>query len=577
VRSVLLAALAHLAIGTAALAEDRYEQRLEERALALLGRQRASAPEGRVIGRVFIVSEDIVGPGDPYPRVLNAVHVTTRESVVRRELLFAEGEPYRADLAEETARNLRGLSIIALARVVPLESEAAGAVDVLVATKDLWSIRFNSSFNLAGQLLQYLRLRPTEQNLLGLDKQLSGDLELRLDTIALGAEYVDRRLLGSRLYLQQRASVVLGRDSLGAEGTVGTFRLGRPFFSLATERAFEVEALWRVRPERVFQGAAVHELVGADGTTAPHAYHVRELSISAWDMHAGPGAFRVELGGGGGGYTHSYRPPSGLSPAEEQILREQALPRSEDAGWVGARLRAFTTDYRVLRDVETFALPEDVQVGLLVRGELRLAASRPGFIELWSSGRYRYLAGDALLTASAAGSLRWQLGGDLDEVVNRRAAAELSVVSPWVGIGRFVARGNFQLRAADLDKAVLFLGGGNGLRGLAPEALQGTRVLLLNLEYRTRPVEIATLHVGGVFFWDGGSAWGGANSPLPQPLVQTVGLGLRALFPQFDVEPVRIDFGFVLNAPSPPPLERLSASFGQITRYRPSLFDTPFE
>jgi outer membrane translocation and assembly module TamA len=100
---------------------------------------------------------------------------------------------------------------------------------------------------------------------------------------------------------------------------------------------------------------------------------------------------------------------------------------------------------------------------------------------------------------------------------------------------------------------------------------------LLNLEYRTRPVEIATLHVGGVAFWDGGSAWGDARSPLPQPLAHTVGVGLRALFPQFDVEPIRIDFGFVLDGPSPHPSRRFSASFGQITRYRPAMFEFPFE
>lgn len=572
---MLLAALAHLAIGTPALGEDRYEQRLEERALAALGRQRAAAPEGRIIGRVVIVSEDIVGPGDPYPRLLNAVHVTTRESVVRRELLFAEGEPYRAALAEETARNLRRMPIIALARVVPLDSEASGAVDVLVVTKDLWSIRLNSSFNWAGQLLQYLRIRPTEQNLLGLDKQLSADLELRLDALALGAEYFDRRLLGSRLYLQQRAAIVLGRDSRAIEGTEGVFRLGRPFFSLASESAFELEAAWRVRPKRVFQGAALHQLVGPDGTMAPHAYDVRELSVSAWEMRASPGVFRFEVGGGAGGYTHRYRAPPNLSAEQQQILRDQALPRSEDAGWLGVRLRAFTAEYRVLRDVDTFALPEDVQVGLLVHGQLRLAASRPGFAEIWSSVRYRHLAGDAVLTAGAAGSVRWYPGGGVEDLVNRRAAAEASLVSPWIGIGRWVARGSFQVRAGDLDKAVLFLGGGNGLRGLAPEALQGTRVLLLNLEYRTRPVEIATLHVGAVLFWDSGAAWGSLTSA--GPLVHTLGFGLRALFPQFDVEPVRIDFGFVLNAPSPPPFERVSASFGQITRYRPSLLDRPFE
>jgi hypothetical protein len=439
--------------------------------------------------------------------------------------------------------------------------------------------------------LQYLRLRPTEQNLLGLDKQISGDVELKLDTLGLGAEYVDPRLLGSRVFLQQRAAVVLGRESHRLEGGAAALRLGQPFFSLETERAFEIGAGWRARRVRVFQGASVHQLVGIDGTRAPDVYDEREFSVSGWDMRAWPGPFRVELGGGAGAYSFAFEPPAGLSSTQEQVLREQALPHSEDAGWIGVQLRAFSTRYRVLRDVDTFALAEDYQVGPLVRAELRLAASRPGFAEGWMSARHRLLARDAVLTASVAGSLRWQPGAPEGDLLNRRLAAELSIASPPLALGRFAARGSFELRSADLDPTALFLGGGNGLRGLAPEALSGSRVLLCNLEYRTRPVEIFTLHLGAVLFWDAGSAWGQTRAPgsgaaapgatnasaAPFALVHTVGLGLRALFPQFDVEPVRIDFGFVLNAPSPPPAERVSASFGQITRYRPSLFDTPFE
>ena len=46
--------------------------------------------------------------------------------------------------------------------------------------------------------------------------------------------------------------------------------------------------------------------------------------------------------------------------------------------------------------------------------------------------------------------------------------------------------------------------------------------------------------VGGVFFLDSGSAF----SERPE-MVTTVGVGLRVLFPQFNVFPFRIDFGYV--------------------------------
>ena len=105
---------------------------------------------------------------------------------------------------------------------------------------------------------------------------------------------------------------------------------------------------------------------------------------------------------------------------------------------------------------------------------------------------------------------------------------------------------------------------------MAAEALSGTHELLLNFEYRTRAVELFTLHAGLVLFWDVGSAF--TRGPTP---VHTVGLGLRFLLPQLDVEPFRVDFGYVLNAANPPFWDHVSSSFGQVDDYRPGFLDRP--
>src|SRR5262245_41181031 len=44
-------------------------------------------------------------------RLANQLHLRTKETVVRRELLFRPGEKYDSALTEETERNLRGLGI----------------------------------------------------------------------------------------------------------------------------------------------------------------------------------------------------------------------------------------------------------------------------------------------------------------------------------------------------------------------------------------------------------------------------------------------------------------------------------
>ena len=55
-------------------------------------------------------------------RAANALHIVTREHVVRRELLIPEGAPFDSATADETARNLRKLGIFRKVKV-----DSAGA------------------------------------------------------------------------------------------------------------------------------------------------------------------------------------------------------------------------------------------------------------------------------------------------------------------------------------------------------------------------------------------------------------------------------------------------------------------
>jgi outer membrane protein assembly factor BamA len=73
-----------------------------------------------------------------------------------------------------------------------------------------------------------------------------------------------------------------------------------------------------------------------------------------------------------------------------------------------------------------------------------------------------------------------------------------------------------------------------------------------------------------VLFYDAGSAF----DRRPK-MVHSVGVGIRFLFPQFNIYPFRIDFGYVLNDTLPPVGQRFTLSGGQITEYRPSILDSP--
>jgi outer membrane protein assembly factor BamA len=114
--------------------------------------------------------------------------------------------------------------------------------------------------------------------------------------------------------------------------------------------------------------------------------------------------------------------------------------------------------------------------------------------------------------------------------------------------GRFVFRALWDVRDHDTQKTLVSLGGDSGLRGYPAQWFNefGASKLLINLEYRTRPWVISSVHVGAVLFYDAGTVY---QHLAEFDLHQGVGVGLRILFPQFNRYAFRIDMGTPVIAP----------------------------
>ncbi|MCY1020349.1 BamA/TamA family outer membrane protein [Pyxidicoccus sp. MSG2] len=555
--------------------QENYEESLVAWALKEQDRVAEPEPEGKVLEEVLVSTEEVVAESDPYPDFLNIFHVRTREEVVRREVLLQAGQPYSTALADETARNLRSLRLFSVVRLVPVKGRAPGTVALLVVTKDLWSLRLNSDFAAVGSLLQYLRLQGTEQNFLGRGKKLAVDFTLRLDTVSLGQSYTDPRVLGSRWSLSESAALIIGRESGQAEGSRGSLSVSRPLYSLSTPWSTSTSVAWNVETNRVYRGADIWQLPFPDGPAVPYVYETEEVAGGVSYTRSYGLRYKWNVGGTLGAYHYAYDPPAAsmLSDAQLDWFRRNYLPRAEDAGYASLSLRAFEARYEVMRDVDSYALSEDFQIGHSVSATVRYAppifGSASHFAELGVAARYRLRLGDSLTTASAAAAIRRQLGEGA-EWNNRRWATELAQVSPKVLGGRFVARGLLDVNIDDLFDRITLLGGGNGLRGARVDAYSGKRLLLFNVEYRTAPLVVRTVHLGGVLFFDSGSAFDDRPD-----MVHTVGVGVRLLFPQFNVLPFRLDFGYVLNDARPPVGSRFSIAGGQLTDLRPGFLDSP--
>ncbi len=549
-----------------------YEERLINWGLALHSRELESAPEGLPIEEILVANEDVFSPTDPYPSFLNIFHVRTREPVIRREVLLAPGDLWDPHRVLEIERNLRRLFALAVVKVVPAKGRAGG-VALLVVAKDRWSLRLSNSFTAIGPLLQFLELQLIEVNFNGWGQQLAVNTTVRLDTFSIGETFVERRLFGSRWYLGESAALIFNRNTAALEGSIGEVTFGYPIITLDQQWGFLVNADWNSRRRRVYRGATIWQvpyLSETSGQTLPLVYDVREFSGYAKLTRSFGRAIKVDVSGLLGGYSRQYRPA--LAEGEQaDWLNQNYLPRSENVTYALGYVRAFPSDFRVLRNIDTFEISEDYQLGWVAQGGVRWAFPLPfapaNFVELAAALRYRLYRGDDLLTLTVAGSMRVRPG---QEVANRRVAAELSNYSPQFWGGRFVTRVLVDLKANDLDNRQLLLGGSTGLRGTLPEEFSGKNMVLANVEYRARPFELLTSWLGFVLFYDVGSAFNSAVQ-----LTHTAGFGLRLLLPQLNKEVIRIDFGLVFGGDIPG-ANRINASWGQVTDIRTTFLDQPF-
>ncbi|MGH7295194.1 MAG: hypothetical protein ACRELB_09685, partial [Polyangiaceae bacterium] len=123
-----------------------YEQQTIDEVLQDKGLRRDPAPEGKLVERIDIVPLPPFEKRDVLPRWLNVFHVTTRERVVRREVLLRQGGRYEQAVVDDTIRNLRrlpGVPQLSAVLVVAAAGSAPGSVVVVVITKDVWSLRLN--------------------------------------------------------------------------------------------------------------------------------------------------------------------------------------------------------------------------------------------------------------------------------------------------------------------------------------------------------------------------------------------------------------------------------------------------
>jgi len=209
---------------------SKYEKETIARAVDATHSKLDLAPQGKIIEGIETLRLDVLEDRDPIPeraigiptrRVLNSIHATTRDSIVRREMLLHVGDAYDQITIDETARNMRGRMPVqvSIVLIVATEGTTRDKVKLLVITKDVWSLRLSYDLAITQGGLENLLIVPQETNLFGLQHTASTNFQLQPEAYTLGIGYKVPRFGTTWVGASAGASITVNRRDGRPEGS----------------------------------------------------------------------------------------------------------------------------------------------------------------------------------------------------------------------------------------------------------------------------------------------------------------------------------------------------------------------
>ena len=575
---------------------SQYEEETIARALRKVGGRIDTEPQGKAIEDVVVVSFDVIEDRDPAPQFLNWFHVTTKDDIVRREVLLNVGQPFVQSLSDETERNLRVLFLFSVVIALPLQGSTPDRVRYLVITKDIWSLRAGWDGRFANGVIDYLSVRPTETNLFGTSRQVYATLAFDPHNYTVGFGFVEPRLAGTRLRIAASAQVSIECQTGELGGYSGSFSYSRPLFSTRTKWSYSTSV-------SVSEGTA--RLVGTGGSaicSAPEAEETRVLLRGDSDRFAiVPGEYQFDSQAFTQSFTRSfgwlYKTNLSFGLEASRTGRRQADlsnvrlgstgsgPSSlTEAEWRAARnwytsrvrpnevqvnpffqIQSYTTNFHRDINAESLGLQEDFRLGPIASVRIYPATTRVlstrDLLGINAVASYAGEWGSGYWKVEATHDIELSSPEETDAVLSLRAR----LTTPRMGFGRFVFDSSFSRAYYNYNRTFYSLDNTSRLRGYRarPEIsndLFGTGFISHNTEFRTRPVQLFSTLLGAVVFHDIGDAFYELGEI---KLKQGAGVGIRFLAPQLDRDVLRIDLGFPLPPRTPEGEMTLNVTFGQ--------------
>ena len=443
------------------------------------------------IGDVF-TTEEAAAAFFPY-RLANLIHIETRQSFIRRYLLFKVGDPVDLELFAQTERNLRATSLF---RFVTIRSEGTR---VIVETGDAWTLLLRGSVSRKAGIVEW-QAGVQEYNLLGLGR----DVRFLYDS---GAERISRSFsFADRDFLVPYGNLRLAYSDL-SDGRASELRFHRPFYAL--------EALWQGGVS--YRQARFEPTVWAGGVEA-----------ATWQEFAryarAEAGKRIRFDG-----TSALRALASVDYSDVILSAGKLGPPPPDGQpprrflFFSGGLEHDARHWIERRDAEKIGRVEDFNLAPVGRFEVGLSPAVSGGTaagRLAVRGGMGTELGTGFALASLAGETRYE-DGPRNALVSLDTRAFLQR-SRLTLVGRIGVVAGWRLD----PEVQIQLDGENGVRAYQLHAVSGTGRAVANVELRLFFFYdvLKLVSFGAAVFGDAGVSWG---DPDGWWRLADVGVGLR--------------------------------------------------
>ena len=431
----------------------------------------------------------------PY-RIANALHVETRENVIRRELLIDVGDPYDTVLVAESERNLRALGIFRDVRIHRQNTDSG--IVVVVRTADAWTTTFGVGAATSGSQ-SIIDLSLQEANLLGTRTLARLAYRNDPDRSSIAAAFDTPRAIADRISIG-------GSFVERSDGRSGTASLRLPYLSLSSLQGASLTAAVSQGRVLQFRGSAVVDSLWRESALL--------RADASYALVAGPRGY-VRIG------------------VLAQVLRDDMVPLVDrdlipqtQRATAGMYVAVRAPRYIRVQNVERIGRIEDVDLGPSVTVAILAAPNvwgydRDGIGASLGAGTGVLSHGIFVRTGVRLSMLQTADGTDSATVegaatlVGQRGERHLTVLH---------GSGGFQhnpIPGREFD-----LGLGNGLRAYPSHAFTGDRYFILTGEYRylAWPRLFGLVGVGAAAFAGHAGAWNNGDA---RRAGTEVGAGLR--------------------------------------------------